>query len=429
MRYDAWSHCVEGDQGSLGGFLVGPQTLALKLQGPHQAQPTPQAIPKGAHSRQALERWKLRDQLRPIQPGKQQRCCGVAPVQHVHVGPGWQRGLATCKSVPSCPVCSARLRSARTEDVQKAITWWTEQSRCRVSMLTLTIRHSRFHDLRKLRRGLTECWRQLWMGRDGRRLRQDIAHFIRALDVTWGPCGWHPHLHVLVLHDEDDLDEDWLAEVRARWASVVQEVLGKACRPRTDKVGVHLKDNPPRAEYLLKLGLEVSEITAKHAAPGHYGPWDIARLAVEEGKRPGADWNWRHLWSYWSRSMRGARHLTWSRHLRKAIQLSEDERFAAEQLELDLELVKDEPWMLSMQAADWLQVMGTQWSATQSAYMHRPSVLLAKTRQGLEETLAYLKHCGVEPRVVRRVEIEGKQTAIISLRRRTVHQHLEAMRC
>lgn len=429
MRYDAWSRMQEGDQATLGGFDVGGCAQALCQQGPHVALAKPQPVPQGAKSAQALERWKLRDQLRVLQPGRQQRNCGVAPVQHIHVGPGWQRGLATCKSVPNCPVCSARLRAARTEDVQKAITWWTEQQRCRVSMLTLTIRHARIHDLRKLRRGLTECWRELWTGREGRALRRDMAHYVRALDVTWGPNGWHPHLHVLVLHDEEDLDLDWLNAVRRRWAALVEQRLGRAFRPRTDSVGVHLTVNPPRAEYLLKLGLEVSEITSKTAAPGHYGSWEIARAAVAEANSGTTDTTWRHLWWYWANAMKGARHLTWSKHLRRAIKLSEDERFTAEQLELDLELVKEDPWILSLPQRDWLQVFGSHWAGTSSEWMHRPSVLLNKSRQGLEPTLAYLKHCGVELVGIRRVEVDGKTYAILSLRRRTIEQHLARMQC
>lgn len=430
MRFDAWTQEQEGRQASLGAFPVGPVLQRLNIEGPHQALPTPQVVPKGAHSAHALLRWKLRDQLRPLQPGKQQRQCGVAPVNHIHVGSGWQRGLATCKAVFSCPVCSARLRAARTEDVQKAIRWWTEDQHCRVSMLTLTVRHASVHDLRELRRGLTECWSQLWSGREGQILRKAFPHYIRALDVTWGFLnGWHPHLHVVLFHEDDNIDSDWLSAVRRRWANIVAQVLGPEFRPRTDDIGVHLKHDPPRAEYVLKLGLEVSEITTKQAAPGHYGWPEIAANAVAERRSNDHDRTWRHLWSYWSDAMRGAQHLSWSRHLRKAIKLDEDERFTAEQLELDLELIKDDPWMLSVPATDWLQVFGPHWSDAPSGWMHRPSVLLAKSRQGLRETLAYLSHLCLDVAGIRHSEVDGKRYAILTLRRRSVRQQLERMQC
>lgn len=417
MRIGAWTHTIESSQAALDGVPIPPRIQELGWSGPHlpdQPGQSPEAQPA---CDAAVERWSLRDRLRTIQPGRQQRACGLAPISHVHIGPGWQHGLATCKSVHACPTCSARLRVSRTADVQQCITWWSEEHHGQIAMLTLTVRHAAMHDLRDLRAGLTEAWSAMWKTRQGRILRKSVAHYVRALDVTWGQAhGWHPHIHALLFSEPGALDDGWLAQVTELWADAVQRHLGPEFRPRTDEVGCHLSLNPARAEYLLKLGLEVGIITSKQAKPGRFSPWQIARAAVDEQAAKSSDRTWRNRWKTWVLGMQGARHLSWSRYLRMMADLDPEED---EQLELDLELVRDDRWILSISPGDWSWTFGG-WATRQAwSYVRRPSVLLGRSRKGLPETLAYLAQVGLEPRKTVPLDILGRTYTLVVMRRKT----------
>jgi hypothetical protein len=305
--------------------------------------------------------------------------------------------------------------------------WWADDTDHEIAMLTLTIRHAYVHDLRRLRFGLTTCWSELWRTREGRELRERFGHYVRALDITWGPDhGWHPHLHVLLFANRGDLDDTWLDRVRSAWAHMVELYLGREFRPRTDSVGVHLTHDPPRAEYVLKLGLEVGQITSKQAAPGHLTSWQIGQRAVDEQSARTTDRHWRNLWRSWVTGMLGARHLTWSRDVRRLASLPEDHD--PEQLALDFELAEDDGWILSITAPDWRAVFGNHSIRRAWTFIRRPSVLLGRTRGGLDKTLDYLRHVGLDVDHVRKLAIDGRPYRIVVMRRRTSH-YLKVVRC
>lgn len=362
-----------------------PSQAAPLRRVPHQALPEPQEVPKGTDSTNNVERYAFRDALRPAQIGKQQQCCGRTAVGPVYIGAGWQRGLCTCKGVHCCPVCSAALRARRTLEIEQSIKWWSGQGGG-VSMLTLTLRHSYGDDLERLRRGICQCFRELWTGREGRALRAQFSHFVRAFDITWGANGWHPHLHALIYADEKPTEE-WLDAVRARWCELVQRWIGLSATPRRDEVGVSLTHKPSRATYLLKLGLELTQITSKEAFGSHLHPWQIAQLAVEEMQQGIHDGKFRALWRSWCKKMKGARHLTWSRGLRDAVELpaeAESDEEADDPVEKKLD-----PWLVILQGQDWAVLRA--YGLTSSELMRlsvrgQPFVVEALRKAGFRES-------------------------------------------
>src|SRR5690242_12662166 len=66
------------------------------------------------------------------------------------------------------------------------------------------------------------AWAAIVAGRHRMRLREEfgLIGYVRAVEVTHGTAGWHPHLHVLPL-TEAPLDLDELRELhvflRERW--------------------------------------------------------------------------------------------------------------------------------------------------------------------------------------------------------------------
>lgn len=183
-------------------------------------------------------------------------------------------------------------------------------------MLTLTIRHERMSSLRRTRAGLTEAWRLLWQGTRGQRLRESwgVEHYIKALEVTHGENGWHPHLHVLVFHRGviGDVDRRNMFEA---WCDVVKRALGAAFVPDLAH-GIDVRESR-KDDYLAKLGLEVTSHRSKHGKKGNRHPWEIAKDAVAGDSKS------RRLWQVYGFAMLGARQLTWSRGTRAFFSLRE----------------------------------------------------------------------------------------------------------
>jgi hypothetical protein len=105
--------------------------------------------------------------------------------------------LQTCGSIWACPVCSARIRHARAAIIEAAAVRWVDGFGGRLGFLTLTLRHALGQSLRSLRRALSAAWRRVTQSRWWRSL--GVFGFFRAVEVTDGANGWHPHLHVLLL--------------------------------------------------------------------------------------------------------------------------------------------------------------------------------------------------------------------------------------
>ena len=135
-------------------------------------------------------------------------------------------------------------------------------------MLTVTVRHDAGLPLRALRKLVLGSWRRTRQrGTIQRIFKAKVAGSIRAIEVTRGANGWHPHLHILVLTSEWSESEKLSLE-RAFAAAVSREAdkanvsFGRVA-PRD---GVGLKWSSTRAterdldksKYLAKLGWEMT---------------------------------------------------------------------------------------------------------------------------------------------------------------------------
>lgn len=220
-------------------------------------------------------------------------------------------GLLQCGSVWECPTCAAKIRAERAAEVRHAASEWGHQQ---TYMLSLTVRHSWGDDLEEVRRGVANAYRAFIRGAPWQRLKEaaGLEHWIRALEITHGPNGWHPHLHVLWLLElplSESEREALQARMRERWADCVARELGESARPNEHGVDLRVCRD---AEYVAKFALElVDPAAAKAAARGHRNPWQIAVSASQGDDYDG----W--LWRDYCRGIRGARMLTWSRGLKE----------------------------------------------------------------------------------------------------------------
>lgn len=241
-------------------------------------------------------------------------------------------GVATCGSVWECPVCARRVRAARATLLDVL------QAQEGGMMMTYTIRHDAALPLALGRRVIARAWQYYQAGRGWRSALAMLRAWgtVRALEITHGDHGWHPHLHVWVSGMELDDDAtraamlDWC---HARWSRCVARAaraLGvdpKRVAPLRrsadgDDVGVHLSELA-EASYLADASLGL-ELTDAGGAKGR-SPWQIARGAADGRARDA------RLWIEYTRAMRGSRAMTWSRSLaawRRSCERQEREELA-----------------------------------------------------------------------------------------------------
>jgi hypothetical protein len=126
-------------------------------------------------------------------------------------------GLQTCASVSACPVDSAKIRHERALRLSRCVIGWAD-SGGGLLFPTLTLAHVKRDALVTTLGHVLGAWRAVAKSGTWRRLckRYGIEHVCRALEVTYGLNGWHPHLHVLLFTRSD------LSALQARdvWATL-----------------------------------------------------------------------------------------------------------------------------------------------------------------------------------------------------------------
>ncbi len=111
------------------------------------------------------------------------------------------RGVKTCGSVHSCPMCAAVILRTRAEEVSQAL------DRCRrdrTAFVTFTMRHAREMALGALRKVQALAYSEMKAGRTGAELKAALGYVgdVKAAEQTWGSeNGWHPHLHTVWTFD------------------------------------------------------------------------------------------------------------------------------------------------------------------------------------------------------------------------------------
>ena len=176
-----------------------------------------------------------------------------------------------------------------------------------------------------------------------------IAGHIIALEFTWGDeNGWHPHYHVLLIHDQD-LDAAAIAALHGH----IHSRLAASCRDQglREPDQVHAVRIDPNVSataagaYIAKGGdwTPAEEMTRGDLKTGRTGsrtPFQILADYYQTG-----DTRDRDLWHEYSRVTRGLAAVRWSRGLR-ALMLGpaaepeqSDEQLAAEDVDGKLALV------------------------------------------------------------------------------------------
>lgn len=246
------------------------------------------------------------------------------------------KGLATCGSVWACPLCASKIQERRRQEVAAAILHAAVIDRAPV-MVSFTFPHRVDQPLALLLRLQAEAIAYM----RGRRqyiaamLRVGNAGRIRALEVTHGLNGWHPHTHELLFVDPK-MPALWLRETLAGlWLKACTRV--GLFRPGIDdeaafhrhSVDVRAGDEGA-AGYLAKLD-DQSKWTTAH---------ELTKSSSKQGKRTGShpfalamQTSTAALFVEYVQAMKGQRQLVWSRGLKDAVGIEDrsDEEVAAEE--------------------------------------------------------------------------------------------------
>jgi Replication protein len=266
-------------------------------------------------------------------------------------------GFCTCGSIWACPVCSAKIRATRADEIARAVAAHMTRDGGTAWMVTLTARHKKHHDLAPLFDAVANGWRKLMSGRAwagdpkrgvvGERDRLGVRGNIRSMEVTYGSRnGWHPHLHVVLLLNNETGEE--LAYAIHRWDKTWRAWMKKQGFEPSREHGVNWSKvtTPEEAgEYIAKvqegkghLGNEMARGDMKSGRLGTLAPFELLEYFRQTG-----DMAVLPVWQEYEQGTHRRRAITWSRGLRAEL-LGDEEELTDE--EVAAEEVGGETWAL-----------------------------------------------------------------------------------
>jgi hypothetical protein len=302
-------------------------------------------------------RYRLQRAAQGLLPGERVKHCqrstmgdsGVAVFRTGDKGASFGN-LATCGSVWHCPVCAAKITEQRRIELQDAITAWTKNGG-EVYLMSQTFPHQ-LNQLLADNLALFSAAQKKFKGsRAYTRILEQAGHIgsIRALEVTHGENGWHPHTHTLVFGQPGQLEV--LQQLDMVWIDTLIKI-GLAERNQLNEMLVYafdVQNGDYAAEYVAKFGHEPSA-TSKTLTNSH---WSASHELTKGHQKVGRRLSGRtaftllrdftegdeaagELFVEYAKQFKGKRQLFWSPKLRKSLALPEaektDEEIAAEEL-------------------------------------------------------------------------------------------------
>ena len=205
------------------------------------------------------------------------------------------KGLQTCGSVWHCPVCASRISYYRAREIRYMCDMW-QKTGGGVIFITNTIRHGLGDDLRILLEVLFGIvWNRYINHRGYKTAREKLGYIgrVRAVEVTVGSNGWHPHVHEIWLI-EKPLTSSELDDVKRQLYKVWNATLKHAgMKPVTPENGVTVQNGDNAAEYVSKFGTMPkwdmsTELTKSHMKRGRGNsmtPFDLLRASFAGDER------------------------------------------------------------------------------------------------------------------------------------------------
>lgn len=289
-----------------------------------------------------------------------------------HVG-----GITRCGSPWSCPLCAPMVREHRAGELDVVLSHHLEMGGG-AEFVTVTLPHKPGDSLKSLLETVRKGWTSVvatpaWAGRKnsktglvdpGLKANLGILGQVKAVEITYGANGWHPHAHVLVVTRRPLTDHqraEFEDHVYDRWASFVVKA-GFARPSRAHGVDVRpvlareSDGGASLARYLCKVeggwgaGLELARADVKRGRKTSETPWEILERAMTDGDAAALE-----LWHEYEQATRGCRALVWSPGLRATLgagqEITDEEAATDEPDEVVTEvLVPGEVWVAVVDA-------------------------------------------------------------------------------
>lgn len=242
-------------------------------------------------------------------------------------------GIETCGRIWLCPVCSAKIRLRRGDEIARGVAAHIAVDGA-AYFLTATLPHEHTDELAVTLDTLAKAWRHLTDSRAWKRAREHygIVGTIKAVEVTHGGNGWHPHAHVILLtarplefHETTEL---W-ASLDAAWARGLTRQGWPAGRVpyRFRLDAVQLDDSGSAlAAYVAKvqdrgLGNEMARADLKTGRASSRTPFEILADFGDTARADDLE-----LWWEFEHATRGRSAIRWSPRLRALLLPDEEEK-------------------------------------------------------------------------------------------------------
>lgn len=245
-------------------------------------------------------------------------------------------GVTTCKSVWTCPTCSAKICAVRQAELSDGMKYWIAQGGY-TWLLTLTFPHEFGMPLAAL---MPKFGKAKSHFKNSKTYKRILAKGVRrgsvsSLEVTLGEHGWHPHQHDLVFatkdafgevteHEFGRLTSTLIDELKHAWYMALRNAGLCEQHQMSDVLahGLDVRGGQYAAEYIAKFGREQKwglsrEVTMHAAKTGSDSkgahPFQILAWA-EDGDGLAVD-----QFREYSEAFEGKRMLSWSRGLKKEL--------------------------------------------------------------------------------------------------------------
>ncbi|WP_221414866.1 protein rep, partial [Paenibacillus sp. EKM101P] len=269
-----------------------------------------------------------------------ERYGGVDLYKHRSTQKAFYGGLMVCGSVWTCPVCASKISERRRTELKTAFKAHLDGGGY-CTMLTLTFSHSSRDKLDDLLIALGKSINKFRSGKRYNNIRKEIGLIgsIRAFEITYGVNGWHPHIHLLLMHDNEIESWEWADmedKLYSLWSGACA-VNGLEC---SRQHGLKIHDAAEASTYIGKWGdlmdkrwgtdSEMTKANIKKGRAGSMTPFDFLRVVIQDG-----DLEYQDKFQEYAKATKGKRQLVWSPGLKDRFLIEEktDEEVATEKVE------------------------------------------------------------------------------------------------
>jgi hypothetical protein len=240
-------------------------------------------------------------------------------------------GLVTCGSQWLCAVCSIKIALSRRGEAQLAVQRLGEQGGV-CGLLTLTVPHQATQPFDQVLSSIKRLFDRWSTGRHGTAMRElwPQIGYIRAVEVTHGISGWHPHFHIVLFFSKPVIWSDVQEDFFSRWANVARREFGW----NLPRAALDLRGHGDAATYVSKWSLE-DEITMAHVKKGrgkNLTPFELLAAYMNGDTKSGMSWREfaTGVCKFDGDRVKSTARLTWSKGLKKQLCIAEltDEQIA-----------------------------------------------------------------------------------------------------